>query len=180
VIDTCPECGYSLHGLPTTHACPECGQRYDAECELVQRKQQGAIWFVVAWYVLSGGWFFRLMWRGLPNRGWVLVFKLCCLGIYSIPGYFLLRTIIRNSRRGVMAAVLPGYLLLRLEESRDARIPWSNISRAAANGGVKSVAVFIRDASKIREIRGVFQTREQCEKFAREINRRVAIHEASR
>jgi hypothetical protein len=25
----CPECGYSLKGLPDKHACPECGKPYD-------------------------------------------------------------------------------------------------------------------------------------------------------
>lgn len=28
-LDECPACGYSLEGLPTEHACPECGQAYD-------------------------------------------------------------------------------------------------------------------------------------------------------
>ena len=32
----CPDCGYSLSGLPDRHACPECGLRYTVE-ELEQR-----------------------------------------------------------------------------------------------------------------------------------------------
>ena len=29
-VEVCPDCGYSLEGLPEEGHCPECGRRYDS------------------------------------------------------------------------------------------------------------------------------------------------------
>jgi hypothetical protein len=64
LVDQCPECGYSLEGLPDEGICPECGQRYDQTMIVLHGTARGrlaslgnaapraVIWHVV-WGVLA-------------------------------------------------------------------------------------------------------------------------------
>lgn len=42
-LDNCPECGYSLEGLPAEHRCPECGLFYDELSVPHRRVNRGAM-----------------------------------------------------------------------------------------------------------------------------------------
>lgn len=55
--ELCEHCAYHLRGLPTRHACPECGSDYDldrtrAKWEFIVRLRSGVPWLVVIVLVL--------------------------------------------------------------------------------------------------------------------------------
>jgi len=133
-------------------------------------------WIGLSAYVLGGVW---LMQQGsflpMPNRVVALLYKLGWLSFYGYMGYRLARTTLGKYQRGTMAAVLPDYLFLFPDEGDGLRISWKKISRAAANRGTKTVAIFLRDTRTIRNISGVFRTADECERFAGAINRRIQL-----
>ena len=47
VFARCPRCDYSLRGLPANHACPECGLRFDEQCELYRTTNPKAAFFML-------------------------------------------------------------------------------------------------------------------------------------
>jgi len=68
MLKACPQCGYSLEGLPEEHVCPECGLHYDPDMltvELGYRRWQRT--GVVNALVLTG--LFALAAHWSPSRG---------------------------------------------------------------------------------------------------------------
>lgn len=50
MLTECPECRYSLAGLPANHRCPECGFEYDVTMEIYRPR---ATWLVIGSVLLT-------------------------------------------------------------------------------------------------------------------------------
>ncbi len=53
MISSCPKCSYSLEGLPTVHACPECGFECDQESRVFTRPRAGSKWWTAIFGVFA-------------------------------------------------------------------------------------------------------------------------------
>lgn len=96
-LTICPECFYSLHGLPLKGACPECGQQYD----------QGG--------VVIYGWPLREAQERVRSGislwiGWGFLCAVYGAMIWGDRG--------RNPSNWIMLAILGGFPLLRLLQRR--------------------------------------------------------------
>ena len=67
-MDQCPNCDYSLLGLPDTHHCPECGFEYTKDSQVFRQSKKWALTGVIiiaaftceiAVRLLMGGRFLR-------------------------------------------------------------------------------------------------------------------------
>lgn len=183
MLTHCPECNYDLRGLPADHTCPECGLKYDADCVLARVEFPKAIWLGFAGYVFGGLVIARLPF--LPGGGpftstsGFRISFIFLIVFYAVMGWRLRKVVLGMYRRGAVAAVLPEYLLIYPAEFQGARIPWADISRAAANKGTRTVTVFLRRSRSVRDIKDAFATGADCEAFAAAINRRVAALQTS-
>jgi len=173
MLEVCPRCGYSLQGLPTDHACPECGLRYDAGSAIYRASQRKLLSAMVggAFGWLFGGVQLFHAYIMSPPRVRMVLFAL--LAAYVGGFVWAARYSYRLLRSGPMVALLPEGLFIRLQRLDGELIPWSNIARAAANKSMKSAALFIRDAKMVRDIAGVFRAPADVERFADQVNERV-------
>lgn len=173
MIESCPRCGYSLQGLPADHACPECGLRYDSHSTVYRHLHPAAVFGMmgggVAW---TWGWVNLFHAYHVVPRPWRIVI-LAFWTLFGIATILGARYCYRLYKRGLLVAVLPDGLYVRLQRLDGEFIPWSNIARAAANKGVKSVALFIRDSRTVRDVTGVFRSPAEVERFANQVNART-------
>ena len=81
----CPQCGYSLEGLPASHRCPECGAPYTRELLVFRAgvKRARLAMFLLC-LVVQVPWFVI---HGLPQSR-LLTFSLFALWIGAIAGFW--------------------------------------------------------------------------------------------
>ncbi len=175
-LPECPECLYSLKGLPEKHACPECGLRYD-EHSVVRRTKVP--------FGVYGGLFGFL--GGVP--GFVQMFRAIRLELAIVFSFLFVATfavlafvVVRFARRGWMAAAAVDGLHLRVQGTSQKVIPWSNISRAMIltrklNRGWRKfrfgVTIFLKSERRTLDVIGVFKSEEEASAFVDTINHYV-------
>lgn len=179
MLESCPRCSYSLQGLPVDHACPECGLRYDSQSAIYRHLHPAAVFGTlgggVAW--LWGGLNLMHAYQRVP-AGWRMVIVAFWL-LFILFTVFMVRYCWRLYRRGLIVAVVRDGLFVRLQKLDGELIPWSNIARAAPNKGLKSVALFIRDARAVRDVAGVFRAPADVQRFADQVNARTQANPPS-
>jgi len=104
MISRCPQCGYSLQGLPEEHQCPECGFAYDAHTVVLDflpagsygwKLAQMAAWLVVAWFFWRpAGIASQMMWMVLPITFVAAVWRYSFLAAARRDGW---RCVLRRS-----------------------------------------------------------------------------------
>jgi len=170
----CPQCGYSLTGLPAEHRCPECGLAYDEKSEMFKLAGSRALLvklIVVALALLWGAFQVFAVSRS-ASRG----FGFCWGGfllIYMAAMVWCAYYIVHHHRRGPMAATMPDALYLRLHLTGEERIPWDRISRAAFNRSTKGATLFMRQTRTTRDITGVFNTPDDAARFVEQVQARI-------
>lgn len=133
----CPDCGYSLHGLPARHRCPECGFAYDEATRVWRPKKP----FIGMWtlifalcvsacslvenFVISR--FAKSQW--IP--GWIHAILLPLLFIVVVVQFSRLVRHRRACRAGVFLAVTPTGVAFRTTRAAGA-VAWRDIERAEA------------------------------------------------
>lgn len=182
VFKNCVRCGYSLRGLPANHACPECGLRFDEDCELYPVTNPKAV--IAVWACIFGsGWvslknlpqvphFIELSaWDKLGAIAAVLWFVFVGFGAWYL---------IKLYRSGQKVAITGDGLIIRLPAIKDDLIPWSKISGAmvkdAPANKPQTVRLIIKDGRKHLDIGGVvrlFPTRADSERFVNQVIERV-------
>lgn len=175
MIPLCPVCGYSLQGLPEDHQCPKCGLRYDAESEIYFHVNPRVLWGAMVGSVggLSGVTVtIRSCDLGDPfslARSMLFVFV-----VGSILGWVALRIRRMIEKRGVIIAVLPDGLFVRIDRDTSEWIRWENITRASALPKLRVASLFIKDARVVRSVSGVFKTHDDARRFVDQVNERVS------
>ncbi len=182
VFKKCPGCGYSLRGLPATHACPECGLRFDECCELY-RATNSRQTLVLLMPLLVGGFFGLKNFRDVLNfttaSAWEkvgVVFSVGCLFFAGIWGWFF----VNRYRRGVEVAVTSNGLIVRLPEFDGKLIPWDALGGASmkplSEGKPQIAQVFFKDKRRpmtIGDVANVFPTRAHVERFVEQVKDRI-------
>lgn len=171
-FDLCPRCGYALRGLPADHACPECGLRYDHECEMYRAVKPIPV------FASMGGLFavFGLVnvFRGFPS--WPIEWQIITilLGALCIAVIvFAVRRLRALNRQGRYVAVTGDGLLIRMQSLDPEFIPWTNITRASAHSRSRIATIFIKDKKLVRHIGGVFAKQQDADRFVGQIQDRV-------
>lgn len=146
VLRECPQCAYSLTGLPREHSCPECGLVYDTSMFVVDAWSQEDFHLPETQLLLAKNWRARI---GPLLRSTVGIAYLVFLGwiIYAIPGFTFLgivlglaiagtawrTTVIRRAnarRRGTLRWVFSLDGVAQQLPNRPVRwIPWERIRR---------------------------------------------------
>ena len=182
VLKKCARCGYSLRGLPSRHACPECGLRYDERCALYRVTNPKQV--LAVWSMMLGGGVLSL--QNLPHlanlaaaSAWETVGALvgALWVVFAAAGIWFF---IRRYRRGFEVAIASDGLIVRLPGFSDELIPWSDIGGASTKerpaGKPQVASVRLRSKNKTVEIGGVanvFPKRADVERFVAEVNERV-------
>ena len=171
----CPQCNYSLTGLPSEHRCPECGLVYDALCEIYRVTGWWALFRMAALPILVVAWCLG-QWRNLvktlpPHLNWI-----SWIGVtaFLIAVVWIVSRVIRNKHRGLMVVTMPEALWLRLSKLNDERIPWTGISRIVVNRGFVGATMFVKGTKSVHDIQGVFRKRSDVERFVAQATARIA------
>lgn len=117
-ISHCPECGYSLQGLPARHRCPECGFAYDEDTQVWRPKNPRFVYHTV--FATFGIWWligFRDATKFVRSgfRGWfegtLFVFWILTTAILVGAAWRAFHA----NKRGRIVAVGPAGLSIRTE-----------------------------------------------------------------
>ncbi len=139
-ISHCPECGYSLQGLPARHRCPECGFAYDEHTQVWRPKNPRYVYHAVfasfgIWWLIGfrdatefvrkrfSGW-----WEGTLFLFWILTTV-----FLVIAGWRAFHA----NKRGRFVAVGPGGLSIRTEINT-VTVPWDRIREVKVVGEKRS------------------------------------------
>lgn len=138
-LNHCPNCAYSLEGLPASHACPECGLRYDERSFVhVEHRGRGVAVLFAVWISLFqlGKASIRFQ-KGVGPFDWSAV--AIAAAVWAVCGWYIVRT-----RRGALRiAILPEGVLLHAPPKRPQLVRWSQINAVEAGGpGNRHVRIF--------------------------------------
>lgn len=175
MISQCPQCGYSLQGLPEKHQCPECGLRYDAGSEVYRyinpkRLLFGGLCSVLVFCVMADD----LVNRSWTNHAWPWLSILAILflvAINALSGYACIQTY----RYGALVAVLPDGLYPRLQGDCGSLTPWAgaDVRWAVPDRRGKRATVRIGERLTPRQIAGVFKTKADALRLSQRIEQRM-------
>ena len=174
MIDRCPQCGYSLAGLPSNHRCPECGLAYDEDSEVYKHSRPlelfaalggfgGGAYGVVQGvrYMISGGPVARVV-------SAVLVFGF--LGLAA----WLAGRVYRVYRAGPLVAVLPDGLFVRLQKPEGELIPWRLIRPSGMQGPGTVLRVGGEASARTLRLGPVLRSEERIARLAEQVRARCA------
>lgn len=170
VLDKCPECGYSLEGLPAEHRCPECGLFYDELSVPHKRVNRGAMGQAIGFGVGSVWILSQLM--GPVGMASAQLLYLFMIFYFVVLGWFLYR-LVKQHRRGALVVPLPQVLFIRLDNPFDERIAWERIARVSPNRATKGVTLFMKRSRTTRDVAGVFKTDEDRDRFIEIATKRI-------
>ncbi len=175
MLSECPQCRYSLKGLPAEHRCPECGLGYDAASELFKPAHSRALLWAAVGPVMGGFWMLLQVLnvaRALPGK-WQWTMWLFSCAYVSMLAWFGWR-LWKNYRRGAIVATMPDALWLRFDRATEEHIPWAGISRVVVSRGFVGATMFLKETKTVRDIRGVFKNRADAERFVEQAEVRIA------
>jgi predicted RNA-binding Zn-ribbon protein involved in translation (DUF1610 family) len=177
----CARCGYALRGLPANYACPECGLRYDERCA-IYRMTHGRRDYLL-WLLLFGLLLFTVAnFRHLRDLSSISAFDLISLvgtGICMIGAPIAIASLTRRYRQGFCVAITTDGLFVRLPNSPEKLIPWSEVGamtvKVRLSGHMQIVTIVHRPNLHLIRIGGfanVFPRRADVEQFAQEVQTR--------
>jgi len=175
MLDTCPQCGYSLQGLPENHACPECGLRYDRDSEVYKHLNPVSLFAGMLGFLGGTAGMFNLA-RTFGNAGpfWRICIIMSLVIYFGAAAWFA-RYVYRLYRRGPLVAVLPEGLYVRLLRIHGDRIAWTNVSRVAFNRAQKVATLIFVDGRPVLDICGVFASLGDAQRFVSQVAARVEL-----
>jgi len=173
MLDTCPQCGYSLQGLPEDHACPECGLRYDRDSEVYKYVNPKALFLGLVGFIGGTGVLVNMV----STFGNISSFWRACM-IVSVVVYFGMaawfgRYVYRLYRSEPLVAVLPEGLYVRLLRIHGDRIAWTDVSRVAFSRAQKVATLIFLDGRPVLDICGVFASLSDAQRFVSQVAARI-------
>ena len=188
VFKKCARCGYSLRGLPAEHACPECGLRFDAQCELYRVANPEKVLVVWIAIICSGG----IVLKNLPHAvrfssasTWDKIAGAAAVAWFFFVG-FGVWFLVKRYRHGYYVAVMRDGLIMRLPGFSDELLTWKNLGEATVKDLPEAkpqiASVFFKDKQKLVSIGGmanVFPTKAIAERFVDQVNARTSACEAT-
>ena len=182
VFKRCPRCHYSLSGLPSAHSCPECGLRYDEECELFRAVNPKQILIVWAGIIGSG----IAVLQNLPHlfhlasaSVWQRVGAMAALAWFFFVGA-LIWSLVQRYRRGFEVALTADGLIVRLPAFHDELIPWDNVTGASIKerrpGKPQIASLALKDKPNAVDVGGVanvFPNPAVVQRFVQKVNERI-------
>lgn len=173
MLAACPQCDYSLQGLPEDHACPECGLRYDRESEVYKHLNPKALFAGMLGFLGGTAGMVNLV-RTFGNVG--LFWRTCIiisLVVYFGAALWFGRYAYRLYRNGPLVAVLPKGLYVRLLRIRGEQIAWTEVSRVALNRSQKVATLIFLDGRPVLDICGVFASLSDAQRFVSQVAARI-------
>ena len=169
-LTRCPQCTYSLKGLPADHRCPDCGFEYDVETAMWKGRLDGKeiSAYVFAICMVIGIFLSRLLGTPFPPRSALRVALLLILGIltlfvlYRVCQMWRAGDAVCTTRQGVWIKKGRRIELYLWEEIED--VFWKPTNR---NAGVK-----IRGRNHPFYIAQVFRRLSDFEDFESKVRRR--------
>lgn len=150
VLTRCPDCGYTLRGLPDLHRCPECGRAVDrvGYCVSASRRELpfiGGLGVIILLLSLDD-------WR---SRSWDTT-TLVCLGSFAATvAFYVLDKIRLCGRREYLLLDRLG-LFWRIRGEDEVFLRWTEIESVQESPTRGGVQLSIRDSGSSYEIPGQF------------------------
>ncbi len=169
MLDKCPQCDYSLTGLPANHVCPECGLPYDDKSQAYGHGKLPYLTMagvgVALW--LAGRFTFDVVSGGSRTVGMVIgVLAMVSISVFVAREW-------RLYRRGLLAVVLPGGLYVHLPNERTGLIPWKSLAEPVRAVWYRTVQVSRTDRGHDLKISGVFRNKSDVERLRSQIEERI-------
>ncbi len=177
MVERCPKCNYSLTGLPATHACPECGLRYDERSSVWRSKPH---WSAYLGCLGSIGAFPTIL-RLINTLSFLLAAAIVVMYVVVFGGSLYL--VWRDQRRGRYAAAMADGLHLRLGKFSPSCIPWNEIAGAKSAYklfGVHHAKLSFRSQRRHVTVAGVFRGKADAERFADVVNAYASEYDDTR
>ncbi len=171
MLDKCPQCDYSLAGLPAAHTCPECKLRYD-EASVAYQPDRRWRFFLYPAFLLAVMLVLTWDWWASVGRlnGWIIVSIVISASIVTV----LVALGLRHYRVGpVVAAVVDG-LYVRLGFGPGTVHPWTELDHPVRNLRSRKVIVPRKGKRRPLSIRDVFATEGDAHRLKAQIEQRIS------
>jgi hypothetical protein len=166
----CPDCGYSLKGLPARHRCPECGFPYDEHTLVWRPGRPWDLYVIVALGFLLFPWTLQCAYVGIIQQ--VALdgnsFVMGAAGVTALV-YGLSRLWAMRPKRHLFAALTPRGIRIRTTEG-ETSIPWEDVDRLDEKDVVP--AIKRRSSRKLCRLKWIFDSSSEIRQF------RVCLREA--
>ncbi len=165
----CPQCKYSLKGLPANHSCPECGFEYDAETA-AWHGRTSRIW--TSFWMLVTLFYGGSLLKGAIDRsqsagGWRLFDLLSILGIV-----FILWLLIREFSASLTIATTPRGLYIKKGRRHGTFVPWEQVQRVFWSVASRKCELKIASKVRMKLITRIFEDQADFEEFQAQVERR--------
>jgi len=154
----CPQCEYSLRGLPARHRCPECGFEYDEYTRVWKPRRPWAIYVLASFPLmilvlnlsnfriragLSGVWGIALS-----------VFAVIAVAV-CVRRFFRAR---EANARGRYVAIAPAGLMIRIE-GEPVTLPWRNLVKVRHRWWMSQLRIEVDDPVLNCRIQPLFEVK---------------------
>ncbi len=165
----CPQCKYSLKGLPANHNCPECGFEYDAETA-AWHHQPSRIWtsFEILATLFFGGSFVNGAIDKTQSAGGLRLFDL----LFILGFVFMLWLLIRGFSASLTIATTPGGLYIKKGRRHGTLVPWAQVQRVFWSVASRKCELKIASKVRMKLITRIFEDQADFEDFESEVQER--------
>ncbi len=172
-LTRCPQCKYSLKGLPADHRCPECGFEYDAETAMWKGRLDGKDISAYVVAICTVIWIFLSRLFGTPflPRSALRVALLLILGVLTL--FVLYR--VRQMRRAGDAVCTTRQGVWIKKGRRSELYLWDEIEDVFWNSTNRNAGMKTRGRTRPIYIAQVFRRLSKFEKFESEVRRRKQV-----
>ena len=173
-LTRCPQCKYSLTGLPAQHRCPECGLFYDLNSRVWRNRfPKKSIVVPICCTAVVLAFVVTAMIRGYSQSSIVVLLEAIAIPL-GVVGSLLL---VRDARHGLLVATLPEGLFVRIGKPTGVLYPWEDIEHVFWDSTKKISGVTFSDINRPLYFHGILKKQSDFEDLAIEVRRRKQAQE---